>query len=53
MNSGAKGNDIHAPFTPTEQRRKAQIMRQFLKIDGPKGTTEQFRKNYDAIDWTT
>jgi hypothetical protein len=38
-------------LTPTEVHRKAQLMRQFLQLDGPKGSSEQFRRNYDAINW--
>ena len=30
-------------LTPTEQRQKAQLMRQFLKRDGQQGSTEAFR----------
>lgn len=39
-------------LTPTERHRKAALMRQFMALDGPKGTSEQFRANYDAIRWT-
>lgn len=47
MNSGSKGNDIHEKFTPSEQRKKNALMRQFLKIDGPKGKTDAYRKGWD------
>lgn len=46
-----KGRD-GKPFTPTEQHRKETLMRQFLAIDGPKGVSEQYRQNFDAIDWS-
>jgi hypothetical protein len=33
-------------FTPTEQRVKAKLMRQFIKgYDGPRGTTEAYRSS--------
>lgn len=32
-------------LTPTEQHRKAQLMRQFLRLDGPKGSTEEYRNS--------
>jgi hypothetical protein len=38
-------------WTPTEQRKRDTLMRQFLRLDGPKGSSEDFRRNYDAIDW--
>lgn len=37
------------PFTPTEQRRKEQLMRQFLQVDGPKGVTEAYKEGWDRI----
>ena len=39
------------PLTPTEQRKKEKLMRQFL-LDGPKGVSEEYRKGFDAIDWS-
>ena len=38
-----KGSRDGKELTPSEQRQKNELMRQFCKIDGPKGTTEAYR----------
>lgn len=38
-------------LTPTEQHRKNALMKQFMRLDGPKGASPEYRANYDAIDW--
>lgn len=40
------------PFTPTEQRKRDQLMRQFLHRDGQQGNSPEYIANYDAIDWS-
>jgi hypothetical protein len=42
----AQGNDS---FTPTEKYRRGKLLKQFTKLDGPKGTTQAYRDNYDRI----
>lgn len=32
-------------WTPTEERRRNELMRQFLKLDGPKGSTKAYRES--------
>jgi hypothetical protein len=40
-------------FTPSEQRLKNQLMRQFTRLgEGPGGNSAEYRANYDAIDWS-
>lgn len=39
-------------LTPTEKHRKDQLMRQFVRGDGAKGTSPEYLANYDAIDWS-
>lgn len=41
-------------FTPSEQRIKNQLMRQFMKSggEGVGGNTKAYRDGYDAIDWS-
>ncbi len=40
-------------LTPTEQRQKNQLMKQFMKDPecGGLGRSQQFIENYDLIDW--
>lgn len=40
-------------LTPTEKHQKDILMRQFVKGDGQKGHSEEYRKNFDLIDWGT
>lgn len=47
-----KGARDGGALTPTEQRHKEQLMRQFLQRDGQQGNSEQFRRNYDKIRWS-
>jgi hypothetical protein len=42
-----------AGLTPTEKRRKDILMRQFVKGDGAKGNSPEYKANYDLIDWGT
>lgn len=39
-------------WTPTEKRRRDQLMRQFCKGDAVKASSKEFRDNYDLIDWS-
>jgi len=41
-------------FTPSEQRLKNQLMKQFMKLggEGPGGNSAEYRANYDLIDWS-
>jgi hypothetical protein len=34
-------------YTPTEQHIKANLMRQFMAIDGPKGASKEYLDNYE------
>ena len=53
---GARGNDYGSPAEQrewmkkgTQQRKKANLMRQFVTGDGVKGATPEYRENYDRI----
>lgn len=44
-------------FTPTEQRKKNQLMKQFSKYgrkgyEVSSGNSPEYRANYDLIDWS-
>ena len=41
-------------FTPSEQRLKNQLMKQFMHGggEGPGGNSAEYRANYDLIDWS-
>lgn len=40
-------------FTPSEQRLKDKLMKQFCRFDeGPGGNTAAYRAGYDLIDWS-
>jgi hypothetical protein len=40
-------------FTPTEQKMKDQLMKQFTRFgEGVGGNTKAYRDGYDAIDWS-
>ncbi len=32
-------------WTPTEERKRNELMRQFLRLDGPKGNSEAYRNS--------
>lgn len=36
-------------FTPTEQRQKAQLMKQFCKLEGPAGNSEAYRTSWKRM----
>jgi hypothetical protein len=44
-----KGSRDGGAFTPSEQRQKDALMRQFLKRDGQQGNTKAYCKGYDAM----
>jgi hypothetical protein len=46
-----KRADDGPSWTPTESRRRDQLMRQFVKGDGPKGNSAEYRSNFDLIEW--
>ena len=40
-------------FTPSEQRLKDKLMKQFTRFgEGVGGNSAAYRANYDAIDWS-
>lgn len=39
-------------WTPTEQRTRDRLMKQFTKLEGASGNSEAYRTNFDLIDWT-
>jgi hypothetical protein len=40
-------------FTPSEQRLKDKLMKQFTRFgEGFGGNSAEYRANYDAIDWS-
>lgn len=36
-------------LTPTEQHQKDVLMRQFVKVDGPKGATKAYQDGWERI----
>lgn len=36
-------------WTPTEKRRRDEVMRQFVKGDGPRGNSEAYRDGWERI----
>jgi len=41
------------PLTPSQERLKAKLMRQFMKTpEGPGGNSELYKRNYEKIDWS-
>lgn len=38
-------------WTPTEERKRNQLMRQFMKHDVPLANSSEYQVGYDAIDW--
>ncbi len=36
-------------WTPTESRKRDQLMRQFVKGDGPRGNTDAYREAWERI----
>ncbi len=38
-------------WSPTEQRTREKLLKQFTKLEGPSGNSEAFKRGYERIDW--